>query len=191
LNLTLGEKESIANPLTTGNTSSLETSLNHDPSTTRLWLGALGLPCWNGSNLKTQSDTRKQTSDDKLGQGPCRSLKSTTNDHEEHSQPDSSTTADFVANIEAEQRTEESTNFEGSNSDTLDCGIEGLGEDVEEGLFCDDTTHDRHIITEQPKGAGSDGSNGELKLETSQTHGGSVGRELQVEETHLDNGCDL
>lgn len=43
--------------------------LNEDGETTRVGLGALGVPCRNGGRLETGTETRDDTTDDKLRAG--------------------------------------------------------------------------------------------------------------------------
>ena len=71
LYLTAGVEEPKTNPLAASDTRGLETTFNHDPSTSRLWFSAFRLPCGYGSNLETQADARHQASDDHLRDMPC------------------------------------------------------------------------------------------------------------------------
>ena len=94
---------------------------------------------------------------------PRRSLKYATDDHEEHAQPDSTSSAPLLSVEDTNNCTDKSAELECGNDNALNGSIVGGGEDGKEGLFGDDASHYGHVVTEEPEGAGRNAGYGELK----------------------------
>ena len=114
-------------------------------------------------DLQTKSNSRQQPPNDQLRYMPRRSLKYATDDHEEHAQPNGTSSAPLLAVEDTNDRTCESAELKCSDDNALNGGIIGGGEDREEGLFGDDASHHGHVVTEEPEGAGRNAGYSELK----------------------------
>ena len=79
----------------------------------------LRLPRWHSSNLQTETDTADDTSSRHLTDVPGRGLKYTSDQHENHAEPDSSTSTKAITDVETGQCTHQGSEFEGSNDNAL------------------------------------------------------------------------
>ena len=78
--------------------------------------------------MKAKTDPRQQATNNHLSNMPSRCLQYSSDDHEEHSKPNSTSSAPFLTVKDAGDGAYKSTKLEGSDDNTLDRGILGLGE---------------------------------------------------------------
>ncbi|KAH0207642.1 general substrate transporter, partial [Aureobasidium melanogenum] len=113
--------------------------------------------------LGLQTYTCDETSNDKLCSTSCTGanaadLDDDTNDHGDTADEDSPATAEFVAELENEDSTAQTTDSVDGDNETLPATVvTSLGEHCEESITLNDTRHDTLVITEEKKIGSGDG----------------------------------
>lgn len=94
-------------------------------------------------------------------------LDDNTNDHGDTADEDSPATAKFVAELENEDGTAETTDsIDGDNEALPATVVTSLGEHGEERITLNDTRHDTLVVTEEKEIGGGDGGDEHLKGST-------------------------
>jgi hypothetical protein len=110
---------------------------------------------------------------------PCTTLQRATDKHESHADPNRRSSTQSVSKIETRQSAYKSTQLERGNDDALNGRVVHGWEDTGEGGLSDDTTHDRHVITEEPERTCRDESDGKVETKTTKTQGCGIRGELE------------
>lgn len=112
-----------------------KTTLDHHPTTAAFALGTFRLPARYGSDLQAESGPTDDTSNGQLSRAPSARLQNTSDQHEDHAQLDSQSTAETISEVQAGKSTKQCAEFEGCDDDAEGTGVVELWEDGLERVF--------------------------------------------------------